>query len=291
MRVDVDPGPLRDRVAQRDARPRRLEAVLADLRGDEVHELLGVARDVLVVGVGLVPLEHRELGVVLEGQPLVAEVLADLVDALEPADDQPLEVELGGDAQVEVAVERVEVRRERQRRAAAVDRLEHRRLDLDEVALVEPGADGGDDLRARHEELARLLVGDQVELAMAEARLDVGQPVVLLGRRAQRLGQQLVAVELERELAAAGAEDRAVGADQVAEVEREQALERLLAEHVEARVQLHPAGAVDEVEERRLALAAAGGEPAGDADAVLGLLAVGQRVVGALTSAIGRTPG
>ena len=111
---------------------------------------------------------------------------------------------------------------------------------------------------------------------MAEARLDVGQPVVLLGRRAQRLGQQLVALELERELAAAGAEDRAVGADQVAEVEREQALERLLAEHVDARVQLHPAGAVDEVEERRLALAAAGGEPAGDADAVLGLLAVGQ---------------
>ena len=87
---------------------------------------------------------------------------------------------------------------------------------------------------------------------------------------------------LQRELAAAGAEDGAVGADQVAEVEREQALERLLAEHVEARVQLHPAGAVDEVEERRLALAAAGGEPAGDADAVLGLLAVGQRVVGRL---------
>ena len=201
-----------------------LKRSCADLRGDEVHELLGVARDVLVVGVGLVPLEHRELGVVLEGQPLVAEVLADLVDALEAADDQPLEVQLDGDAKVEVAVERVEVRRERQRRAAAVDRLQHRRLDLDEAALVEPGADRGDDLGPRHEDLARVLVRDQVELAVAEAGLDVGQPVVLLGRRAQRLGQQLVALELQRELAAAGAEDRAVGADQVAEVEREQAL-------------------------------------------------------------------
>ena len=111
---------------------------------------------------------------------------------------------------------------------------------------------------------------------MAEARLDVGQPVVLLGRRAQRLGQQLVALELERELAAAGAEDRAVGADQVAEVEREQALERLLPEHVDARVQLQAAAAVDEVEEGRLALAAARGEPAGHAHAVLRLLARAQ---------------
>ena len=57
--------------------------------------------DVVVVGVGLVPLEHRELGVVLGRDALVAEVLADLVDALEAADDQPLEVELGGDPQVE----------------------------------------------------------------------------------------------------------------------------------------------------------------------------------------------
>jgi hypothetical protein len=47
---------------------------------------------------------------VLERHALVAEVLAELVDALEAADDQPLEVQLGGDAQAEVAVERVEVR-------------------------------------------------------------------------------------------------------------------------------------------------------------------------------------
>ena len=44
--------------------------------------------------------------------------------------------------------------------------------------------------RAGDEQLARLLVGDQVELAAAKARLDVGQAVVLLRRRAQRLREQ-----------------------------------------------------------------------------------------------------
>jgi hypothetical protein len=99
------------------------------------------AHDVLVVRVGLVPLDHRELGVVLVGDALVAEVLAQLVDALQAADDEALEVQLGGDAQVEVAVQRVVVGDERARQRAAVERLQDRRLDLDE-ALGRPGRRG-----------------------------------------------------------------------------------------------------------------------------------------------------
>ena len=68
---------------------------------------------------------------------------------------QPLEVELRGDPQVELAVELVVVGDERPRGRAAVDRLQHRRLDLDEARVVEEAADGGDHLRARDERLAR----------------------------------------------------------------------------------------------------------------------------------------
>ena len=50
---------------------------------------------------------------------------------------QPLEVQLVGDAQVERHVERVVVRHERPRRGAAVERLQDRRLDLEEAARVE----------------------------------------------------------------------------------------------------------------------------------------------------------
>ena len=85
---------------------------------------------------------------------------------------------------------------------------------------------------------------------------------MLVGRRAQRLAEQLEVVHAQRELAAARAQRGAVDAEQVAEVEREQALEALLAEHVHARVQLDLAAAVDEVQERRLARAAARGEAA-----------------------------
>ena len=139
-------------VREADARPRRLqlELVAAELHRRRAEHLarhglderLDAHHRVAVVGVRLVPLEHRELGVVLERDALVAEVLAELVDALEAADDEPLQVELGRDAEVEIALELVVVRHERAREGAAVARLQHRRLDLDEALAVEVGAHG-----------------------------------------------------------------------------------------------------------------------------------------------------
>ena len=105
--------------------PRNVDRRRAErLVGDARDEPLDAVHRVAVVGVGLVPLEHRELGVVLERDAFVAEVLADLVDALEPADDQALEVQLGRDPQVERLVELVVVAsrtaaRTRRRTAAA----------------------------------------------------------------------------------------------------------------------------------------------------------------------------
>ena len=114
-----------------------------DLARQLQEHRLGQRHQVLVGRVRLIELQHRELGVVLARQPLVAEVAADLVDALEAADDQPLEVQLGRDAHVEVEIERVVMGRERARRGAAQDRVHHRRLDLEEPARVEEAADAG----------------------------------------------------------------------------------------------------------------------------------------------------
>ena len=110
------------------------------LAGEVRDQLLGQPHHVGVVAVGLVQLEHRELGVVAGDDALVAEHPPDLEHPLEAADHEPLEVQLGRDAQVQVQVERVVVRDERLGRRAARDRVEHRRLDLDEAAVLEPAA-------------------------------------------------------------------------------------------------------------------------------------------------------
>ena len=134
--VDGPPGrstrslrEVRDRFLHREARerPREADLVAAELTVSRpqtslrqaAEQLLGQLDEVVVVGVRLVELEHRELGVVLRRDPFVAEVAVDLVDARQPADDQPLQVKLRRDAHEEVDVERVVMRDERPRRGAA----------------------------------------------------------------------------------------------------------------------------------------------------------------------------
>ncbi len=115
---------------------------------------------------------------------------------------------------------------------------------------------------------------------MAKAGLDVGEAVVLVGRRAQRLGQHGVAGDPQRQLAAAGHEGQAVDADQITEIEVEQALHALGAKLVNAGLELDPARTVLEVQERHLALPAARGQPPGHPVADVGLVPGLQVVVG-----------
>ena len=160
---DLAPQPARRRLAgalaQRDAgkRRRQRDLVVAErhligadrLARDGREQLLGHRHQRLVVGVRLVELHHRELGVVLRRDPLVPEVAVDLEHPLDAADGQPLQIELGRDAQVEIHVERVVMRHERPRQRAAGDRLHHRRLDLEVAARGHELANRRDDAAAR----------------------------------------------------------------------------------------------------------------------------------------------
>jgi hypothetical protein len=255
-------------------------ALVGDGPRGGAHDLFQTPGLIVVVGVGLIPLDHRELRVVPGRDPLVAEILAELVHALHTAHDQALEIQLGRDPQVQLALERVVASGEGSRQRAAVERLQDRRLDLEEALPVEVGADGRHHTSARGEELAHLGVGDQVELAPAVTRLHVGQPGVLVRGRAQRLGEDLEAVHAQRELAVPAAEHRAVDAQQVAEIQRGEPLERLGAEHIGACVQLDLAGAVHQVQEGGAPRAAAGRDAPGHAVDILGLLAGLQMLVG-----------
>ena len=71
------------------------------------HHLFGAAHDTLIIGIGFVKLKLGKFRVVLKAHPFVAEVAPDLIDAVKAADDQPLEIKLKGDAQVEVLVQLV----------------------------------------------------------------------------------------------------------------------------------------------------------------------------------------
>ena len=154
-----EPERARADLDERDARVRRGEIDALSLERDDraarhlhrerVEQLLGEAHQVLVRGVRLVELDRRELRVVAPVDPLVPADPPDLVDAIEPAHHEALQVQLRRDAELQVEVERVVVRLEGPGRGAArlLRLVQGRRLDLEVAARVEEAADRGHDAR------------------------------------------------------------------------------------------------------------------------------------------------
>ncbi len=248
-------------ILQREALPRgrEIDVVYApaqaqtagDFGGELAEQLFGHLHELTVVGVGHVEFEHREFGIVLRGHAFVAEHPRQLEDALEPADHQPLEVELGSDPQIEVEVEGVVVRDERPCGGAPGDELHHRSLDLDELARGEVFTDLLQDHGALAEDGRHLRIGDQVEIALAVADLRVGEPVPLFGKRPQRLGEHAKRACTNRELAGARAKQLPFDRDDVADVGVAVRFEAV-PEIVALDVDLQATPAVLQIEERGL---------------------------------------
>jgi hypothetical protein len=203
---------------------------------------------------------------VLRRQALVAEVAVDLVHALEPADHEAFEVQLGRDPQVHVEIEGVVMGAERTRGGPARDRLHHRRLDLEEVERVEEVAQVAHDAGAGAEHVAARLAHDQVEVATPVARLGVGEAVPFVGQWPQRLHDEAQIIGAHRQLAGLGAEEHPARAQDVPDVE---ALEGLVAlpERLLLQVKLNLPGAVGDLREARLAHDALEHQPPADPDA------------------------
>ena len=151
------------------------------------QEVFKQIHHVVKIGVGLIELNGRELGVVLRVHALIAEDAADLVDALNAADYKALEVELGCDAQEHVDIQRVVMGYERTRCCAAGNGVKYGRFDLHKASAVEEGADIAYELRADLEVAAAVVAHDEVDIALAVFELGARHAVEFLRQRAQAL--------------------------------------------------------------------------------------------------------
>ena len=147
---------------------------------------------------------------------------------------------------------------------AAGNLLHHRRFDFKVTALVKEAAQRLQRLGALDEDFAGVEIGEQVHIALAVAQFDVGQAVKLLRQRQHGLGEEGEALNVDGELAGAGAEQVARGADVVAHVEQFVEREALLADRVQADVNLQPLAALLQGGEAGLALGADGHDAPGN---------------------------
>ena len=94
----------------------------------------------------------------------------------------------------------------------------HRRFHFQKAVLHHEAADRTHRLAARHKPCSRRVVGHQVHIALAVLLLLVRHAVELVRQRTQALGQQPDRRRLDRQLPGLGAKQRALAADDVAQV-------------------------------------------------------------------------
>ena len=272
-----------------------------DRAGEVLDQLLGVGHHPGEVAVGLVELEHRELGVVAPVDALVAEVPVDLKDPREPGDQQPLEVQLRGDPQEQLQVQRVVVGDEGPGGGPAGHRLHHRGLDLQEAAGLEEVPGRLDQPRAGLQGGQPLGAAPEVHVPAAVALLGVGEPVELARGQGQALGQQpegepaggvgagSAGAGPDGDLPGLGGRQRAAGGDQVRQIHELCDLEDLGPDgllrdgHLEVPPAVVPQREEDQVAHQPLLDDAAGDRGHGPVVPGLGVLlepAVGLGVVG-----------
>ena len=143
---------------------------------------------VMIVCVRLVELEHGEFGIVLGRNTFITKVAVDFVDAVEPTHNQPFQVELRRDTQVEGKIQRIMVGAKGPGGGSPGDRLHHRRLHLDVSALVKKMPDRLKYLGSFDENRAHIGVHEQIDVTLPVAKFNVSQAVVFLRECQHRLG-------------------------------------------------------------------------------------------------------
>ena len=162
----------------------------ADLASDVTEQLLGEIHQFPVGGIGPVELHHGEFGVVLDGNPFIAEIPVDFKNPVETAHHQTFQIQLRRDPQEQIHFQGVVMGHKRFGRGSAGDRLHHRGFHLEIIVLDHEIADQVDDPAARAENLANLGIGQQIEITLPIAGFHIGQAVPFFGKRQQRFGEQ-----------------------------------------------------------------------------------------------------
>ena len=101
--------------------------------------------------------------------PFVAENTPHLIDTIQSADNQPLEIKLRCYTEIEINVKRVVMCYEGTCRRSAGNRRKHRRLHLEEIALIEIATNGLYDPCPFAESITDLIIDHKINITLTIA--------------------------------------------------------------------------------------------------------------------------
>ena len=157
---------------------------------------------------------------------LIAEILANLINTFETADNKSLKIELGSDTHVHIDVQCIEVCDEWLCACSARNILKDRSLDLGIAAVVEELTHSAQNGSTLQECVLDAIVDDKVDIALTGTllwivELVISNTILILHDRQwlKALRQKLYALDMNRNLSHLCAEDISLDANNIADVQ------------------------------------------------------------------------
>ena len=172
------------------------------------------------VSKSLVGLKHGELRIVAARNTLVAEVTIELENLGKATHEQAFEKELRSDPQSEIHAESIVVGLKGAGGSTTGDTLQHRGLDLEIAALVKEAADFSNHFGAGDEDLCRVVITHQVEMALAVFGFPVSNSVPFVWHGTQGFAEHRELTHLDGWLAFTRGEGFALDTNPVTQIEQ-----------------------------------------------------------------------
>ena len=115
----------------------------------------------------------------------VAKLAAQFKDTIHSATHEPLQEQLGGNAQIQIHVVRVDVRNKRPRIRATMNRLQNGSFCLQIPRTMQVAPHRVQHRGPRRQRPARLSINGQVDVPGPHPRFRVGKPISFVGQRVQ----------------------------------------------------------------------------------------------------------
>ena len=198
--MEIYAGIFLDGVYHSDSLKRLSEIHLNSLIGDRSRpqnflrhmavQAFGQIHHSIVVGICLIELHQCELRIVPGVQPFVAEYAPDFIDTLQTADNQSFQRQFQRNAELEIFIQRIEMRLERSCCRAACICHEHRCFYFHKSLGIQILTNTADDFRTLDKGVLYFRVHNQIYITLAIADVCVGQAVKFLWQNLQALAQK-----------------------------------------------------------------------------------------------------
>src|SRR6185369_2357967 len=149
-----------------------------------------------------------------------AEVAIQVINAIQPSDDQSLQIQLRCNPQKQRHVERIVVRAEWLGQRTSCDGMKNGRLHFEVTLVIQKAAQLADNQAAFDKHLADIRVRHQVDVASAISDFDIRKAVPFFGKRKQTFCKEFNSRGMHGQFPGSRSKHPALHTDEVSDVEQ-----------------------------------------------------------------------